>query len=379
MDIALVVPDFLSGTNALSVRGQAIARELARCGHRITILCGADKGSFDVDGVIIKKGRFKLPSNTMPLWMRAVGEAMLGINIAWKLLFVKKDRVVVTTPPFIIMLIVAFVSRIFRIPYILDVRDLYPEVYANAGVVSRNSSFFKLIDWFVCGVYRSAFKIVAVTKEVATYLEDKLKGREVFVAMNGYVSDRFYPENSFIPVDRPVTVICHGNFGELFDEISFIEIASNLRRMVKIPYEIVLIGFGKKLEGLREKSLPNVHILGRMSQGDVAKHVRNADIGISLHLPYDESCRGFAVKVFEYIGSGIPSVVTPKNEGGRFVVERGFGFSFAQGECGNVAGCIQMLIEDAELRLKISKHIQNDRGEFSLENQVVVFSRVLFE
>jgi glycosyltransferase involved in cell wall biosynthesis len=378
MNVALVVGDFLSGSNALSVRGQAAARQLAACGHNVTVFCGRDSGSYKEKNIIVRRAWVSLPTNNLSLWRRIAGEFLLGLHLSWLVLFSKKEHVIVTTPPFIVMLVVTFFLGLFRTRYTLDVRDLYPEVYANAGLLSPTGFLYRAVDRSVDHIYFRSSNIVTVTSELALHLKSRLEHRNVLVAMNGYVSSRFYPkEPALIANNNRVTVISHGNFGELFDIASFEAIALALAKTVKVPYEIVLVGFGKKLAELRARNLPNVRVLAALTQEKVAELVRAADVGLSLHLPYNKDISGFPVKVFEFLGCGMPCVVMPENEGGRLIRDLGFGFSFNRSEVALAIQSIQMLIEDSARRSKMAAHICSQRHLFSLEGQVQVFSEIL--
>ena len=74
---------------------------------------------------------FPVPKNHYPLLFRLLGEAFLGLELSIRLFFTRCDLVVLSSPPYVSVLITGLFLSFFNRSFILDVRDLYPEVFLN--------------------------------------------------------------------------------------------------------------------------------------------------------------------------------------------------------------------------------------------------------
>ena len=366
-----VVADLLSGENALSVRGQAVARALGAVGG-VTVVCGAHHNTFSAEGVVVEKMARRLPKNDRSFSKRIIGELSLGLEMARAVRRQRADHVVITTPPFIVTLVVWSSLIASRTPYTLDVRDLYPEVYARAGLLRKEGLPYQAVFGLVRRIYAGASVLTTVTPELQSYLAAMLPGRIVHLCSNGFSEAIFFP-----PVREaagPIVIISHGNFGELFDLDAFATIARDLAEQTTVDYRIRIIGFGKKLDALRALALPHVEVFGPRANAEIGALLREAHIGLSVHRHYDDEGRAFPVKVFEFIGSGLPMVVMPRNEGGRAVVDRGFGFTFEKDEVDEATSALKRLVEDGDERRRMAAVVRQGRTEFSLDAQAARFA-----
>jgi glycosyltransferase involved in cell wall biosynthesis len=218
-----------------------------------------------------------------------------------------------------------------------------------------------------------------LTPGLQEYLADLVAPRPVQLVMNGFSEGSFHPRGAAADDDDDnddnddndaVVIMSHGNFGELFDLDVFAAIARGLAARVMVDYRIRIVGFGKKLEALQALGLPRVEVMGPRDNREIGALLRRAHIGLSVHKHYDDEGRAFPVKVFEFLGSGLPTVVIPRNEGGRAVVERGFGGSFEAHEVDDAIALLARLINDPAARRAIADVVIAGRSEFSLDGQV---------
>lgn len=380
--VVFVVADLLSGENALSVRAQALARALGRAiDGGVIVVCGDHDKTFKADGVVVEKLGRRLVKNDRPFAERIGGELALGAEMAASIRRLKPAHVVLTTPPFLTATVVWSAVMALGIPYTLDVRDLYPEVYARAGLMPEGGRRYRAILALAKRMYAGATVLSTVTPELQHYLASLLPGRHVELIMNGYAEAVFHPRDDDDDDEDndtgPVIIVSHGNFGELFDLEVFARIARGLAERVDVDYRIRIIGFGKKLEALRALALPHVEVMGPRDNAEMGALLRQAHIGLSVHRHYDDAGRAFPVKVFEFLGSGLPTVVIPKNEGGRAVIAGGFGGSFEASEVDDAIALLQRLVGDRGERRAIAGVVRRGRAAFSLDAQVERLARAI--
>ncbi len=80
----------------------------------------------------------------------------------WVGLFIKTDIIIATSPQFFTAVSGWFLSIFKRKPWIMEVRDLWPESIMAVGAMKRNSAI-RFFEWLELRLYQSAQHIVVVT------------------------------------------------------------------------------------------------------------------------------------------------------------------------------------------------------------------------
>ncbi len=97
----------------------------------------------------------------------------------------KVDVVISTSPQFFNGLAGYFVSRILRIPWMLEIRDLWPESILAVGAI-KNRKIIQLLEWLERYTYRKADHIVPVTDSFERYIAAKgISCDKITVIKNG--------------------------------------------------------------------------------------------------------------------------------------------------------------------------------------------------
>jgi glycosyltransferase involved in cell wall biosynthesis len=220
--------------------------------------------------------------------------------------------------------------------------------------------------------------LVTVTYSLASDLRADFKC-PVEVVRNGFDADIFQPRSvpdldcfaSSVP-----RVITHGLFGRFFDLDTFLKIVRHCQATCP-PHEFLVVGYGPKIDIIVASCLSNVVVLPAMSQRDVAQLVRDSDIGLSVHSSDPSMLGSFPVKVMEYIGAGIPSIVLPCSEAGMEVAERGLGWSYDPSDWKLASDCIASLLGSA-CKLQEAKHrVFSQRLQYTRDRQADHFVSVV--
>ncbi|MHB8533834.1 MAG: glycosyltransferase family 4 protein [Sulfuricaulis sp.] len=97
----------------------------------------------------------------------------------------RADVVISTSPQFFNGLAGYFVSRLKRIPWILEIRDLWPESILVVGAI-KNKVIIKMLEYLEYFAYRKADRIVPVTEAFKHYMVGKgIPGAKIEVIKNG--------------------------------------------------------------------------------------------------------------------------------------------------------------------------------------------------
>ena len=374
MKIIYVVSEFDPIQIAVSVRTKANVDALERNGHTVSVLTGPaskNHSKYQTSSVGISP-----PSNKSRFIVRFVRESLFGLAVGWRILWSRGyDHIIITSPPFIMTIICSWFARIRKIPYTIDVRDRYPQVIFSLGMIEKKSRLGRFLLVLEQRLYRHAMHVITVTNSLMQAIERETGVAPVHLVMNGY-NEQFFNCSKKNFVDEKPIIIMHGNFGKFFDEKVFVKIARELEKSL-INYQIVVIGLGSKIELLKKKNLPNVEIFGLMTQQEIGQWLRQSYIGLSVHSDNESMRKAFPVKIFEYIGSCLPSVVLPLNEGGLVVQSEGMGYTYSPPGWTKAVEKIKELIEDKRRYRKTKEMIRKKRSRFSREYQSEIFAEII--
>ncbi len=109
------------------------------------------------------------------------------------------DVVISTSPQFFCGLAGYLVSRIKRVPWVLEIRDLWPESIMAVGAINRSLTLRWLV-WLAKFAYRKADLILCVTDSFKTaIIAEGIPAAKIEVIKNGVDLEFFSPERSLGP------------------------------------------------------------------------------------------------------------------------------------------------------------------------------------
>lgn len=303
-----------------------------------------------------------------PLVRRLVGEVFMGLRACWQLLRLrpKSDLLVISIPSYFMGLMIATYARLRRIKYVVDLRDIYPEIYADAGLLSRDSIAYRAALRLSKRMYSSAELIVTATIGLKNCVEALVEEKEVEVCYNGFPD--FMRSIRIEKVER-FTVCFHGVLGFFQDVEGLVDIA---RKLEGRDVDMLVIGYGRKEHLVRDGVPANLRFLGKLPLEETLNAVASAHVGICMRTDDRISKDAFPVKIFECLGAGIPVLVSPFCEGGDFVEERKCGKQFAVADRDGIVAEILRLSSDATYyasRVHSARHTAANLSRGTLGNQ----------
>ena len=206
-----------------------------------------------------------------------------GLNYSFYLLMAvlvapflpRVDIVVSTSPQFFCGLAGYFVSRIKRVPWVLEVRDLWPESIVAVGAM-RRSLTLRCLAGLAKFAYRKADLVLCVTDSFKTaIMAEGIPGDKIAVIKNGVDLDFYAPESIPAPesVEIPGLGDIRGKFvaayvgthGMAHGLDTVLEAAELLRDVPDVLF--LLVGDGARREHLLQRcdsmKLDNVVMLGQ--------------------------------------------------------------------------------------------------------------------
>jgi glycosyltransferase involved in cell wall biosynthesis len=314
-----------------------------------------------------------IPYNKDRFFIRWFKELILGIELFFKLLFLKnKSYYFFTSPPFVTNFLGLLATYFKKGNLIIDVRDLYPDVYVNQGLILHNSFIHKLLSSFEKANYKRAKYILCATEGLEREIKNRTNKNKVFLLRNGYAN---FFKTSSIKQDK-FTVVFHGSLSKFQNIDLLIEIIKEISTLTQ-DIKFIIIGSGPKEILFEKLKFDNFSFLGRLSNEETAKIVNKCHLGISLRDDSKISIDSFPVKLYEYIGAGIPSIATPISEGGQILEKLKLGFNL-DNNCKRIVDLIIKLHLDTEFYNEIINQNTEYRSKFSRDYFVQeLFDKIL--
>jgi glycosyltransferase involved in cell wall biosynthesis len=327
---------------AAAMRGGSVTAALAsraeREGVRLDVVAAAGK-ALEKEGLSIEILDGADIDTVASLPRRLLGELRLGWLVGRRVCRARPRMVLISSPAFLSALVATFFCRISRIAYVLEIRDVYPQVYAHAGLLRESSWIYRMLLSASRGMYTRATRVVVVTKG----LDDAVRG----VAPSAVVHCEY---NGFPAVLRDKRGAKHERFTLCFHgALGFFQDIETLRKLAAAVtddgIDVVVIGSGRKAE-LLDDPPPNLRYLGRLSFEDTIGEVAKCHVGLCLRRQDKISQDAFPIKVWEYLGLGMPCVVTPLCEAGRFVEDHACGTQLQAGDVTGLRKAVLLLRDD---------------------------------
>lgn len=257
MHLLLVHQYYKTPEEGSGIRTWYISRELVRLGHHVTILSGHNQksGLETEDGVNIQY--FKIPyKNQFPFWRRLI--AFGQFVIACKNYLRKNhefDLLYVLTTPLSTGFVALYAKRKFKIPFVFEVGDLWPEVPKSLEII-RNKQLLKWLYDFETKIYLESKQVVGLSVSIKEYIEYTLDyKKEVSVLTN--FSDCSFFDKSAVPekfdAKNPLTIAYAGALGYV-NHISFLLDLIKVSEKKNLPLNFIILGDGTERKSLIEKA-----------------------------------------------------------------------------------------------------------------------------
>lgn len=282
------------------------------------------------------------------IWVRAMSyqinnwrRALNMVSFAFNALRVgvgmdKPDLIVGSTPHLFAALSGYLLSVLKNTKFVLEVRDLWPQVLIDMGEADERSFMVKALRLLERFLYKRADKIIVLAGGSIKYLkrcgvpEDKI----IFIP-NGIHRDHMRPTmgrdlaRQKFCFDK-FTLVYSGAHGPANALQTILEGAKDL--MDDRNIEFVLLGDGPEKNKLRryaiEKKITNVRFLDPLPKNEIPDFLAAADVGVITLKNNDLFKYGVSPnKLFDYMASALPVICCIGGDMGELVVQAGAGIS----------------------------------------------------
>jgi glycosyltransferase involved in cell wall biosynthesis len=366
---------FVPEITAARTRVEAFASGLAARGHEVEVICevpnhpagvvhegygGRFRDRRSVNGhevtyVWVRTHPVKTTRSRLLLYGTYASSAVMAGALARR-----PDAIVATSPPLPTGAAAATVAARHRVPWVLDVRDLWPEAAVVLGEL-KGARAIAAAERLERRLYRSAAAIVTVTEPFREAISAHVPGKRIEVISNG--TTRAWMEAGADPdptsewdSQREFSWMYAGNLGIA----QGLEHAVEAQRLLGDGFRLVLLGEGPQRDVLRERAatLPAgaVEFRDLVQPEEAARQMREADALLVSLAPMPELAKFVPSKLFDSWALGRPVVLAAGAEAARLAAEGPSATIVPPGDPAALAAAVRQLRDEpraaAEMALR---------------------------
>lgn len=354
MHILFLTDNFPPEVNAPASRTYEHCREWVRAGHQVTVITCAPnfpKGRvFDgyrnrlwqcesMDGIRVIRVWSYITANE-GFVKRILDYQSFMVSATLAALFVRRvDIVVGTSPQFFTVCAAYVVAGLKRVPWVFELRDLWPESIKAVGAM-RDSAPIRSLERLELFLYRKATRIITVTHAFRqTLIGRGVDGEKIDVVTNGVDLANFAarPKDAALVESLGLGGMFVagyiGTHGMAHALETLLDAAACLRRMRNAGnIRFLFLGHGARKNELMARAdamgLDNVVFLDSVAKDQVARYWSVLDVSV-IHLRKTELFTTvIPSKLFECMGMGLPVLHGVAGESAAIVSREGVGEVF---------------------------------------------------
>jgi glycosyltransferase involved in cell wall biosynthesis len=169
-----------------AIRSYYLAKGLVEAGHKVTMITSHNELTYKkmlVDGIYVHY--LPVPySQDFSKWKRVQAFLWFAWYACLKApLFKHADRVYATSTPLTVGLAALYYRWRYRIPYLFEVRDLWPEAPVQMGVF-RNRWLIRYLRNWEKRIYRQARSLVALSPDIERHIRRIVPRKPIYLIPN---------------------------------------------------------------------------------------------------------------------------------------------------------------------------------------------------
>lgn len=392
MDILFLADNFPPERNAQASRVYERACYWVRWGHRVTVITcapnfpegkvypGYKNKLYQVeymDGIrVVRVKTFIAPNVGKVLRIIDFLSYMVAAFLAG-LIQPRPTVVAATSPQFFAAVAGWALAAARRLPFVLEVSDLWPESIVAVGAMKRNLAL-RVIESLELFLYDRAARVVVLTPAFKENLVSRgVSGRKADVVLNGVDLSRFAPR------PRDPELACAWGLSEtdfVVGYIGTVGMAHGLHNVLEAAagcpdrIRFLIIGPGADRDRLvaeaERRGLHNVQFIPPQPKQTIPTYWSLCDVAL-VHL------RGAPLfttvipsKIFEAMGMGLPILmVSPEGEASRLVLREGAGIWVPPDDPVALRDAVLLLEHNLELRRQLAERSRLAAPRYSRERQ----------
>lgn len=360
-------------------RISGLAKWLVKFGHDVTVITGypnypmgkifpeyknkKNKIEF-IDGVKILRSKV-FPVSYQSVFVRLLNYFTLFFTALWNGIRKRKnfDIIIASSPPLTIGILGLILSKIYKIPWIFDIRDIWPDVAVEADMLKENGIVHKLSKKLADYLYRQTTYITPVTECKLTKIEKSdIPIGKISVVPNGVDFDLINDakQNNWrkeLGLENKFILSYAGLIGIAQGVNIIIETAIHLKEKNDIHFLIVGEGVEKQKLQNRVKSLElnNITFLQSQPKESIPSLLTTSDIAL-IPLVSDKLLDAVPSKLLEAWGCKLPVILIAGGEAADIVSKAQGGIVVNSNDVEGIMTAIIKLKDSPALMDKYSKN-----------------------
>jgi glycosyltransferase involved in cell wall biosynthesis len=253
--------------------------------------------------------------------------------------FVKTDIIIATSPQFFTAISGRLLSFFKGKPWIMEVRDLWPDSIVAVGSMSQNSKAFKILKKIERHLYLNAQKIIVVTDSFKEYLIEKhfIPSEKIGVFKNGVLinnfkkidSERLLKSKKSLGLENKIIISFLGTHG-LAHGLRFI--LDSISKIKDNKYHFLFVGDGSEKQNLLEYSKTldsnNFTFLDSVTKSEIPLYIDMSDYSLVNLKKSNEFKNVIPSKIFENIAMYKPILLGVEGESKELIEKYKVGIVF---------------------------------------------------
>ena len=363
---------------APAARASELSRHWARLGHDVTVLTGFPNHPIGVvppewrsrmrrlvykeivDGVnVVRTWLWPLPNrkahermrNYASFWLSA---SLTGLGIG------RPDVVIGSSPQLLVALAGWWLAWAKGVPFVFEVRDLWPESLAAVGAGGEGSALHRVLGSIAGFLYRRSRRIAVVTPAFKDHLirHWHVAAEKISIVENCVETDLFRPcPPVVVPGTEGKFVVCYiGTMGMAHGLETLIAVAAILQK--RFPDAVFLmIGEGAEKERIvelaRVRGLSNIIFLGQQPREKIPAYIAGAAVCLVMLKKSELFKTVIPTKMLEYMACEKPLLVAVDGQARQVVEEAGAGIFVEPDDSQALSDAITALAGDVAGRKKM--------------------------
>lgn len=382
MKILYVSQYFPPEMGAPAARAAELSRHWVRMGHAVTVLTGFPNHPTGVvprewrsrlrrlhsteilDGVrVVRTWLWPLPNRKAHERIR--NYASFCISAATSGLALPKPDVIIATSPQLLCALSGWWLAFWkRVPFVFEVRDLWPESLAAVGAGREGTLLHRTLSAIAGFLYRRSDRIVVVAPAYKDHLirHWNVPGKKISIVENGVEIDLFRFDPAATAVRNQLKLedrflICYiGTMGNAHGLETLIAAAEELQNALPRAM-FLLIGEGAEKERIVQltaaRGLTNIQFLGQQPRERIPAYVSAADLCLVMLKKTELFKTVIPTKLLEYMACERPVVVAVDGQARQIVEEAGAGVFVEPEDSNSLVNAILDLAKDPARRFQM--------------------------
>ena len=373
---------FMTPADGGGTRSYHLAKGLVNAGIEVEMITSHEKDEYDfklIDGIRVHY----LPVGYQQDFgfIKRIWAFLAFVRLAKKhiIKLPRPDYFYITSTPLTTGWIGLWAKKKFAVPYIFEVRDLWPDAPVQVGVIN-NPILKRYLYHFERKIYRHSLKIVALSPGIANVIRQRCPDAKIHLIPNFADTEFFRPSEKQEYVQNKLglsdkfTIAYAGAIGRV-NAVNEILILANMAQEKELDFQFVVMGKGthggELLEESKRLSLNNFHFIPFGNKEKVKDLLSVSDMAFVsfAHLPVLKT--NSPNKFFDALAAGKAIVVNHKGWVHDLVKQYDLGFYFNPAKPLDVLEKMKAISEN---KTPLQKHQDNSRklAEYYFSKEIAV-------